>query len=245
MKPVVLKALEKLKKVWIVKIEIKQKVEEICMSYEQDLYICFGIKYDKDSYTEVSNKKRFFDPNVPPTKPNGGLWASPYKPNGNYVSDWHSFMMTCLSREIFEDKINGISTIFKLSQDAKILYIRDTEDIKLVFPDGQQEEEGNLPVKQIPIGKDILPELRGRLYIDFEKLKLTYDAIYVSKDVIGRLQKFLEDFEEFVLDRQGVLSKDEELMYGESVMKAQLFEDWHVESLLVLNKSTIEVVEYI
>ena len=87
-------------------------------------------------------------------KPIGGVWASSYTPNKEYVSEWHNFLVNEM------DKNPSFGTVFKLKKDAKVYQIHTLEDlIKLPFKKSTWREE-----------------------LDFNKIKTLYDGIYLSSE---------------------------------------------------------------
>lgn len=87
-------------------------------------------------------------------KPIGGLWASSYTPNNKYVSEWHNFLVKEMGKN------PSFGTVFKLKKDAKVYQIHTLEDlIKLPFKKSTWREE-----------------------LDFEKIQILYDGIYLSNE---------------------------------------------------------------
>nr|WP_297940075.1 hypothetical protein [uncultured Lachnoclostridium sp.] len=210
------------------------------------MYISYGIEYDKEKFTDVKNNQLYSDLNLPPTKPlRGGFWGSSYKQCGMYCSEWHEFIFSKLFVEMFKDKINNKSTIFELSEDAQVLYIDGLENVKLIFPNGEKEEGGNIPTRKCKVISGFDPNIEKRLYIDFEMLSKNYDAIYVSGNFLREAEKFLHKCDELIIKTNGNIPMDTNLKLAEQITKYQLFEDWHVESLLVMNPDCIKIIDFI
>ena len=92
-------------------------------------------------------------------------------------------------------------------------------------------------------------------FVDFEKQQELFDAMAVSKNFVDLVAWCLKVFEvkASILKEQGVLLTDEllnEYVYNEEltvyeVMFAEMFEDWHVESLLVFTPKSVNVIDII
>lgn len=92
----------------------------------------------------------------------GGLWASPYRLNADYYSDWQEFWHREMGVTGRHDAV-----IFSFKKAARIFVI-DTQDdlIRLIDEVGAAES--------------ILP-LRSLKQIDFENAKNHYDVIYLTE----------------------------------------------------------------
>jgi len=113
-------------------------------------YIHYGHKYfDKSLFCSIKNRDFF-------VKPDGGLWAS----DVNAIYGWKDW---CESEEFRKCKKDNSFT-FKISNDAKILQIKSSEQLK------------ELP----KVGNGI----NTWVLIDFEALAKKYDAVevYISYD---------------------------------------------------------------
>ena len=205
-------------------------------------FISFGIEYDSETFDAVRNKLVYSDYNLPPTKPRkGGFWASEYREGGLYLSNWHEFMVENLCQKMFREKIDGRSTVFKLKPQSKVFSMTNYTDIRLELPNGYRESEECIPVHHVKVGSEIDPLCAKKMYINHEKVAERFDALYISQDLVQGLQYELAKFDSKLIS--GQLSKEEELQYAEFVCKAQLFEDWHVDTLLIYNKECLEILK--
>lgn len=124
------------------------------------IFIHYGDLYDATKFKEIKNA------NTPWVKPNGGYWASPVESNNGW-KDW------CLREDFlsFEDWYQDInrSQKFTIAEDAKILYLRNEEEITFL--------------KEKYLLRD--PHLMCfSIYPDFEKLVSDgYQAIYYEDNV--------------------------------------------------------------
>jgi hypothetical protein len=159
-------------------------------------FIIMGFKdLSKDKFEPIKNRMMF-------VKPDGGLWASPYTPNSKYVSAWHRWCDGNMG-----DKMSNDAIIFTLKKDARCFCIDGQDDLQVLIDIvGEQESPISMPFK---IGS----------YIDFEKAKEKFDAIYLTEG--GRWRTHLP------LERHYL----------------NLY-TWDVESILVMNFDCIESWEY-
>ena len=115
--------------------------------YENVIFITYGKNhYDPDKFIEPKNWW---------VKPIGGLWASRIDAEFGW-KDW------CIDQE-FRDIDENDAFRFRLKDDAKVLYINNT-NILSALP----MEQNKLPLPGINI------------FLDFEKLSKEYDAIEVN-----------------------------------------------------------------
>lgn len=83
-------------------------------------------------------------------------------------------------------------------------------------------------------------QFEKQLYIDFEKLADSYDALYVSRDFTNQVDWLLQECDRRVLNNQ---SEWDEKITPEFLFKAAMFEDWNVDSILFLNNECINILE--
>ena len=114
---------------------------------EKPIYVHYGHKkFCKEMCRPIENIQLF-------TKPRGGFWASRIDAKFGW-KDW------CIDEE-FRDIDENDAFRFKLKNDAKVLYINNTDILS------------RLPMAQNR-GTDIF------IFLDFEKLSKEYDAIEVN-----------------------------------------------------------------
>lgn len=101
-------------------------------------------------------------------KPNGGLWASDFKENDYYKSDWIRFCTLNASDWLDSDCVR-----FTLKGDARILVINNKTILLELLSKYKR-------IITIPDSLKILEDFYKRCYIDFELLSKDYDGIYVD-----------------------------------------------------------------
>jgi len=120
-------------------------------------HIILGItELNKENFNEIKNRPCF-------NKPFGGLWASPYYPNNEYVSAWHEW---CSYEQ--EDWITNDSVIIKIKESSKIYTINNQNDL----------------IKLIDIVGIIEDDLTNKLLYtipNFEKASKIFDIIYLTQ----------------------------------------------------------------
>lgn len=119
------------------------------------VFIHYGDVFDTEKFKEIKNA------NTPWVKPNGGYWASPVESNNGW-KDW------CLRENFlcFGDRYKNIDKHqkFTIAEDAKILYLRNEEEIMFL--------------KETYESRDSLL-MRLAIYPDYEKIVADgYQAIY-------------------------------------------------------------------
>lgn len=207
----------------------------------EKVFISAGISYNEERFETVLNRTVFNNRNVPPTKPaRGGLWASEYLPGRSCCSSWHRHVIEKMYLTQFAEKVQGESTLLRLNTDSRVFCIDEYEDIKLEFPNGAKQADVCLPVMCVPTGGAVSPEWRTRLYIDHEQAAKRFDALYISFRMIRETEWLLSTYEQKI--REGSLSEAEDREFGKVINKIELFEDWHVDTLLVYNKQCVKVL---
>lgn len=117
--------------------------------------ITMGIKeLSKDKFQPIRNRDCF-------VKPDGGLWASPYTLNSEYVSAWHEWCDWNMDEWISNDAV-----IITLKDDTRY-WVIDTQDDLQELIDMVGEQESPLPFKM-------------GTYIDFEKAREKFDVIFLT-----------------------------------------------------------------
>lgn len=204
-----------------------------------DRFISLGVKFDEREFITVRNRKIYDDTFFPPTKPiEGGFWGSYYLEGEEYHSQWEKYIKEVLSLDMFLHRLNGISTIFKLKEDAKILRLDSFDDVYINLSTGQS----NLALRFVKIGRKVPSQYKNHLFIDYESLKDYYDAIYVTQRFVDNVDWVLKEFEMRV--RMGQNEYDSKLT-PKALYIAELFEDWNVDSVLVLNPKVVIVESYV
>ena len=119
-------------------------------------YIILGMKeLNKESFKPVKN-------GINPNKPIGGIWASPYSTNNEYVSEWHKW---CSSE--MEEWLSNDAIILKLKNDAKIYTINTQDDL----------------IELISIvGEPHTKFLKFQCIPDFENAAKLFDVLYLTED---------------------------------------------------------------
>lgn len=139
---------------------------------------------------------------------------------------------------MFSHRLNIKSTVFKIKRDARVLEINSFNDIWIDFTTG----ESNLALRKVKVGKNVSHQYQNHLFIDFEMSAKYYDVIYISQMFTKRVDWVLKEFESRVLCQNQKF--DDQLTVGDLYI-SELFEDWNVESVLVLNKDSLIVEKYI
>ena len=131
-------------------------------------------------------------------KPFGGLWSCPV--DSNY--GWKEF---CTSGGCFEETLKE-SFVFELSDNAKVYVIDNEEDLK--------------KIANLKVVTELNCSIDKRSYINFETLKLEYDAIHLTQNGEWKTRYSHRN----IVD--GVIYS----LYG-----------WEFESVLILNKECIKI----
>lgn len=76
----------------------------------------------KDKFIPIKNRIGF-------VKPEGGLWASPYTPNKEYISAWHEW---CVGED-FSSGLSNNAVIIDFKEDIKFFVIDSQEDLMELF----------------------------------------------------------------------------------------------------------------
>ena len=203
------------------------------------VFISLGIEYNADKFKAVNNRDIYTDTNFPPTKPiQGGFWGSTYYENMEYKSEWERYIYEVLNPKLFSDKLNGKSSVFKIKKNAKVLELKSFDDVWIDLKTG----ESNLALRQIKVSGTVPKQYEYHFFLDFERLSEYYDAVYLSQSFVRRVDWVLKEYERRVLF--GEDEYDEKLTFGDLYI-SELFEDWNVDSVLILNKSLIEVEKII
>lgn len=210
-------------------------------------FISIGVKYDRTKFMPVRNRSVFNDFNFPPSKPvSGGLWGAVYTPNAKFRSDWEQFIMEKMYlRSEWTEKTKQTSTIFSLKADAKIIYLNELMDLFPIYhinTDGSAMVTPLFDLRRVKIGNPCLKDYEQHGYIDFEKLREEFDAILISKNFASKVDWTLMEYERRV--NAGEAEYDEELTRLDLEV-AEIFEDWNVESILVLNARCMTNIEYL
>ena len=222
-------------------------------------YLSSGIIFDENKVVPVRNRI-FYDRILTPSKPaQGGFWGSIYTPEGRYRSDWERFVNEemYLQKE-WTEKIKKTSTIFTLKPDTKLLFLNTFEDLyEEMIPEGNgvHLKKTAVAMRQVKVKNPKFKDYEKQPFVDFEKQQELFDAMAVSKNFVDLVAWCLKVFEvkASILKEQGVLLTDEllnEYVYNEEltiyeIMFAEMFEDWHVESLLVFNPKCVNVIDII
>jgi len=98
-------------------------------------------------------------------KPRGGLWASPYYPDKEYISGWHEW---CSSE--MEHWLSNYSVVLEIKDDARVFVIDNQEDlINFINIVGIAEDE-------------LTSKLKFFAYPNFEKVSQMFDAVYLTEE---------------------------------------------------------------
>lgn len=210
-------------------------------------FISIGVKYDRTKFMPVKNRSVFNDFIFPPSKPvSGGFWGAVYTPNANFRSEWERFIMEKMYlRSEWTEKTKQTSTIFSLKADAKIIFLNELMDLFPIYhinADGSAMTKPLLNLRQVKIGNPCLKDYEHHGYIDFERLCETFDAILISKNFASKVDWTLMEFERRVKAGEELYDKTLTML---DLEVAEIFEDWNVESILVLNASCMTNIEYI
>lgn len=133
-------------------------------------YIHYGHQeFKKDKFEPIKNR-------LDASKPSGGLWAS-------RVDSYNSWRKWCESEEYGTEKLS-ISFMFSLKEDAKILRITNSDQLK-----------------ELPKMKNPLPIPTMWKMIDYEELAKEYDAleVLISKDRELYFDLYGWDFDSIVI----------------------------------------------
>lgn len=96
--------------------------------------------------------------NCLPNKPIGGLWASPFTPNEDFISPW-----AMVSEDMGLNKHTSFGTVFTLKKSARVFVINDEEDAMDLY--------NKYPSTSIS---------KLMLSFDWEKISQDWDCIYLT-----------------------------------------------------------------
>lgn len=118
--------------------------------------IVLGIsELSKEKFAPIKN--RFMK-----LKPAGGLWASPYWSDNEYVSSWHEWCSSEMPKWVSNDTV-----VLDIKDTAKVYTINSKKDLRNLI-----KIVGGITRKYITVdGKSI----------NFEEASKVYDVIYLSK----------------------------------------------------------------
>lgn len=122
-------------------------------------------KFDGDIFSSLENK------------PGGGLWASMYTPEKQYISAWQLYIDSHVKEGISPKRKSRCTVLFNLKDGAKIPVIDSWEDYKKLsnfFSYKKIYEKMNKPLPD---------DIPGDL-IDYELMSMVYDGIYITKNGI-------------------------------------------------------------
>lgn len=163
-----------------------------------DRFIHMGSKINLDKMMPIKNIRLF-------PKPEGGIWTAPYKKDEKGLSDWHRW---CINED-FIDYTGKDCSIITLKKNSKIAVINSQQDAIKLYRTYRQDRDENL--QKLGLSAN---------FIDFEKLALDYDAIYLTE------------------------AGEADTRYRFEVDEIRLF-GWDVETLLILRADCIDTIEYI
>lgn len=163
--------------------------------------LTFGIdKIDENLFNPVSNYTEYDCRNKPM---GGGLWASPYKPNNEFVSDWLYWIKYNLSEESGFRKFVGVT--YNLKSNSKVLEIDTLNDYLDVL-----DKYGHIP----------FPKYSGKMQLNFEAMSKDYDVFHLTENAVndlrflfGEAYHLAEDFyyydvESYILFNLDCIDKD-------------------------------------
>lgn len=202
-------------------------------------FISLGIEYNETLFKSVSNRKIFNNTLYPPTKPiEGGLWGSEKRLDNEFVSSWHKFIIKKLNPTLFNAKLINKSTVFSIIDSAKVLNIESFEHIKLEKSIADGQMYSNIPLRTVKVAGHVPHQFKEMLYIDFESSVNYYDAIYVSEEFVSQVDWVLHEYDWRIKNNIKIW---DEIIIPEVVFKASFFEDWNVDSILILNPKCIKI----
>lgn len=125
------------------------------------LHIILGKKeLNKEMFKPIKN-------GIGSIKPKGGLWASPYYPNDEYISGWHKWCSNEMDSWLSND-----SVILELKNNTRMFTINNQNDlIKFISIVGIAEDEVLLRMG-----------LKMLIYPNFEKASQLFDVIYLTEE---------------------------------------------------------------
>ena len=214
-------------------------------------FISSGIVFDKSKVQTIKNRN-LYDQILTPSKPSqGGFWGSFYTPDKEYRSEWERFVNEKMNLTSWMDKIRQPSTVFSLKSKTTVLCLNTFDDLY----GGIDYEAGRakivnpaFPTHFVKVRNEAFKNYEQQPFIDFEKIQ-NIDAIIVSKNFVELVRWCLLTFEarankaiELGIEISDDALYDEQLTPYE-VIFAEMFEDWHVESIFVMNPNCVEVIE--
>ncbi|SEL78490.1 hypothetical protein [Paenibacillus sp. OK003] len=202
-------------------------------------FVSLGVEYNENNFRSVVNRKTYEDMIFPPTKPiEGGLWGSEINQDEKFISSWQEYIYEKLNKSLFKHKLKNKSTFFSIKHDSRVLSLDSLKDIVINLED--ENLSSNISLRLLEISGDVPKQYENHLYIDFERLVDYYDAIHVSMTFVKNVDWILKEYTHRV--ENNLYEWDEDIT-PESLFKAELFEDWNVDSILILNNECINILK--
>lgn len=209
-------------------------------NYKQT-FISLGILYNKNNFNPLKNRDIYNNNNFPPSKPvSGGIWGSTLYSNKKYKSAWEEYIYSKLQPNLFQHRLNSKSTIFNIKPDSKVLELNTIDDVYIELTPTQINS--NLALRTIKVSGKVPKVFENHLFIDFEKLPNFYDALYVTQNFANEVDSVLSEFDNSVLDNKPLNTIK---ITNAKLYVAEMFEDWNVDSMLILNPNCINIISTI
>ena len=111
--------------------------------------------------------------NVDFVKPEGGMWASEYTPDEEYMSDWER----CVKEDLGIDKPLDYGIIFELTENARVYTINNYDDLVRLW----ESYHFTSPYEGVmSYSSDMLYDFEA-MSKDYDAIKLTYDGQWKTR----------------------------------------------------------------
>ena len=144
-------------------------------------------------------------------KPVGGMWGAYPSDNVEYVSGWHEW---CRAEDFCLNKIQFV-TEFNLREDAKVLGIKDVQDLEILASIFSHKPMVNFLTLDSDFGT-------GCAFVDWNKVAMHYDAIVVSGYISGWDIPSIVVFKKDAIDEHRTLSVDDFLQEKQTSIEHEM-----------------------
>lgn len=169
----------------LIKYDVERFISNMLISLNEDNYVKNLSNFKNKDYSFISFNKyggikaSKFDNifNSFRNKPGGGLWASMYTPEKQYISAWQLYISSHRKEGWTQKRASTHAVLFNLKDDSKIPVIDSWEDYKKLVD--------TFSYKAVfkENGKPLPDDIPGDL-IDYRLMSMCYDGIYVTKNGI-------------------------------------------------------------
>ncbi|MEG2283588.1 MAG: hypothetical protein RSB99_03050 [Bacilli bacterium] len=146
--------------------------------FEQEFISVGTSKFYLEKWTNVNRRLDNYS-----FKPRGGLFASAFFLNTYYLCSWLDYIREHESASFGKNVADAIS--FKLDKSAKLCLLENKEDMEVI------SDKYSSDYHKVTFCQNDIQEYYA---IDYEKLALEYDAVYISYPYIDRKERIYSTF---------------------------------------------------